>query len=82
MQSGEASERVANHALGDVASRYNLYSFEELKADALMKWSAEVATWLRVKDFDSDGLPLVDKAPTDEEVRAVTGPIIDKHMPK
>ena len=82
MQSGEAAERVANHALGDVASRYSLYSFKELKADALMKWSAEVATWLRVKDFDSDGLPLVDKAPTAEEVRAVTGPIIDKYMPK
>jgi hypothetical protein len=38
MQSGEAAERVANHALGDVASRYNLYSFEDLKAEALMKW--------------------------------------------
>jgi integrase len=82
MQSGEAAERVANHALGDVASRYNLYSFESLKADALMKWSAEVATWLRVKDFDSDRLPLVDKAPTAEEVRATIGPIIDKHMPE
>jgi hypothetical protein len=47
-----------------------------------MKWSAEVATWLRVKDFDSDRLPLVDKAPTAEEVRATIGPIIDKHMPE
>ena len=42
MQSGEAAERVANHALGDVASRYNLYSFEDLKAEALMKWSRYV----------------------------------------
>jgi integrase len=42
MQSGEAAERVANHALGDVASRYNLYSFEDLKAEALMKWSGYV----------------------------------------
>jgi len=39
MQSAEAAERVANHALGGVASRYNLYSFEEVKGEALAKWS-------------------------------------------
>ncbi len=42
MQSGEAAERVANHSLGDVASRYNLYEFEDLKAQALTRWSVYV----------------------------------------
>jgi len=58
MQSGEAAERVANHALNDVASRYNLYSFEDLKGRALMRWSAYVKHLTSGGKFDADGLPL------------------------
>ena len=58
MQSGEAAERVANHALGDVVSRYNLYSFEDLKGRALMRWSGYVKHLTRGGKFDADGLPL------------------------
>lgn len=58
MQSAEASERVANHALGDVASRYNLYSFEKLKGTALMRWSGYVRHLTSGGKFDADGLPL------------------------
>ena len=60
MQSGEAAERVANHALGDVASRYNLYSFETLKGKSLMRWSAYVWHLTSGGEFGEDGLPVWD----------------------
>jgi hypothetical protein len=58
MQSSEAPERDANHALGDVASGYNLYSFKGLKAKALMTWSEYVNHLVSSGEFDEDGLPL------------------------
>jgi len=57
MESAEAAERVANHTLGDVASRYNLYSFEKLKGTALFRWSAYVKHLTGGGKFDADGLP-------------------------
>jgi len=46
MQSGEIAERVANHALGNIAARYNLYSYEEPKAEALRRWAGRVQDWV------------------------------------
>ena len=59
MQSAEAAERVANHALGDVASRYNLYGFEKLKGTSLMRWAGYVKHLTGGGAFDADGLPVV-----------------------
>lgn len=46
MQSGEIAERVANHALSGIASRYNLYTFEEPKAKALARWAKRIEDWI------------------------------------
>jgi integrase len=74
------SERVADgvpaHARQGIMRHYGHSDLAEVKRDALEKWARHL-DGLRVKDYDEDGLPLVDRAPTAEEVRSIA----DKFYP-